>query len=105
MSDVGGFKIQIDQAAIGKFAEGEELTQMLTIAALAVEGEAKRLVPVDTGNLRRSITHELGKRGHTQYARVGTNVKYGLFQELGTVNHPPQPYLRPALYVLKELFG
>lgn len=34
--------------------------------------------------------------GQTVYV-VGTNVKYGVFQEFGTKNMPAQPYMRPAV--------
>jgi len=47
-----------------------------------------------TGRLRSSITHEV--EGTT--GRVGTNVKYALFLELGTERMAPRPYLRPALH-------
>ncbi len=63
-------------------------------AALLVERDAKLFVPVDTGTLRRSITHEFPDK-HT--AIVGTNIEYGEFIELGTSKMPAQPYLRPAL--------
>jgi HK97 gp10 family phage protein len=77
----------------------------LTASALVVEGQAKALVPVDTGNLRNSITHELGKKE----ARVGTNVEYAPFVELGTVKMAAQPYLNPALEMnrsnIKKIFA
>lgn len=65
----------------------------LEASALVVEGAAKNLAPVDTGNLRNSITHEVEKNE----ARVGTNVDYAPFIELGTVKMAAQPYLNPAL--------
>ena len=67
-----------------------------------VEGDAKKLVPVDTGRLRASITNEVEE----EVGRVGTNVEYARRIELGFVgtdilgrnyNQKPQPYLRPAL--------
>ena len=67
-----------------------------------VEGDAKRLVPVDTGRLRGSITNEVEET----IGRVGTNVEYARRIELGFVgtdilgrkyNQKPYPYLRPAL--------
>jgi HK97 gp10 family phage protein len=77
----------------------------LTASALVVEGQAKALVPVDTGNLRNSITHEVKK----QEARVGTNVEYAPFVELGTVKMAAQPYLNPALELnkgnIKKIFA
>jgi HK97 gp10 family phage protein len=69
----------------------------LEASALLVEGQAKALTPVDTGNLRNSITHEVeGKE-----AKVGTNVEYAPFVELGTVKMAAQPYLNPALEMNK----
>lgn len=59
---------------------------------LAAEGFAKRRCPVDTGNLRNSITH--AAEGGTAY--VGTNVEYAAYVELGTARTQAQPYLRPA---------
>jgi len=71
----------------------DAISKALEASALVVEGDAKNLAPVDTGNLRNSITHEVeGKE-----ARVGTNVEYAPFVELGTVKMAAQPYLNPAL--------
>ena len=44
----------------------------------------------DTGRLRASIAHEV----EGQTARVGTNVTYGKFLELGTSKMAPRPFLR-----------
>ena len=81
----------------------ENITQqVLKKACLMVEGDAKKLVPVDTGRLRASITNEVEE----EVGRVGTNVEYARRIELGFVgtdilgrnyNQKPQPYLRPAL--------
>ena len=67
-------------------------------AVLLVEADAKKLVNVDTGRLRASITHEVREiaKGVIQ-GKVGTNVSYGIFQELGSSRTPASPYLRPAL--------
>lgn len=64
--------------------------------ALSVEATAKRLAPVDTGNLRRSITHKPGRDGFSYYVDVGTNVIYAPYVEFGTQHMRAQPYLRPA---------
>ncbi|WP_336158190.1 HK97 gp10 family phage protein [Amycolatopsis sp. VC5-11] len=71
--------------------------------------DAKRLVPVDTGHLRESLSSEIN--GDT--ARIGSDLNYALYVEEGhRVGYagpdgetvftgevvPPQPYLRPALY-------
>lgn len=46
------------------------------------EGYAKDLAPVDTGNLRNSISHAVDDTEIAAY--IGTNVEYGVYQELGT---------------------
>ena len=52
---------------------------------------------IDTGNLIRSITSEM-KREHNKIAiRIGTNVDYGRYLELGTEKMKPRPWIRQAL--------
>lgn len=45
-------------------------------AALAVENEAKKRSPVDTGRMRASLTHEIDRGRPPLWAKVGTNVKH-----------------------------
>lgn len=53
--------------------------------ALAIEGEAKRRCPVDTGRLRDSITTAASVEDDGKIvARVGTNVEYAAAVEYGT---------------------
>lgn len=88
----------------------------------AIEGDAQRFVPVDTGELRDSIEQEVVS---TETRRVWARAPHAMDVEFGTrahviepdqkqalawpggahpvarVNHPgtkAQPYLRPALY-------
>jgi HK97 gp10 family phage protein len=63
------------------------------MSALIVEGSAIMRCPVDTGNLRGSLTYKVNEDG----AEVGTNVDYAAHVEFGTVRQKAQPYLRPAL--------
>lgn len=79
----------------------KEVNAGIVKATLLVERSAKELCPVETGTLRRSITHEI----QGNYAIVGTNVEYAPHVELGTVNWPGgKPFLRPALEAnLKEI--
>lgn len=73
-----------------------ELQDKIQIAleecGLVAEGYAKRLCPVDTGNLRNSITHT--QSGNVEY--IGTNVEYGPYVEMGTSRTKAQPFLKPA---------
>lgn len=61
---------------------------------LVAEGYAKRKCPVDTGNLRNSITHVVDSGDDSVY--IGTNVEYGPYVEMGTRYMQAQPFLRPA---------
>jgi len=72
---------------------GKEIVRI----CIRVDRRAKRMAPVDTGRLRASITHELGRDEQGLVGRVGTNVIYAPFQEYGTSRMPAHPYLRPAL--------
>ena len=49
---------------------------------LKVEDYAKNLCPVDTGNLRNSITHMVDEQEPA--AIIGTNNEYAAYVELGT---------------------
>ena len=89
------YRVVIDKKAVEKLF-GDDVEAFLMFAGGVGEGAAKRFAPVDTGNLRRSITHELGRRGFDRYVRIGTNVDYAVFQELGTRFHAAHPFLRPA---------
>ena len=73
------------ESAIGAALEG--------IGLLAENYAAKRC-PVDTGNLRASITHEVDAADNAVY--IGTNVEYAPYVELGTSRQKAQPFLRPA---------
>ena len=62
---------------------------------LTAEGYAKKLCPVDTGNLRNSITHTVDEEEPAAY--IGTNVEYAPYVCLGTIHMKAQPFLKPAV--------
>lgn len=72
----------------------DAVERALTRIGLAAEGYAKKECPVDTSNLRNSITHEV--RQSEKAAYIGTNVEYAAYVELGTVRTKAKPYLKPA---------
>lgn len=72
----------------------DAVERALTRIGLAAEGYAKKECPVDTGNLRNSITHEVVQSEKAVY--IGTNVEYAAYVELGTVRTKAKPYLKPA---------
>lgn len=75
-----------------KRAVAEALKKGLEMVGLQGEKHAKALCPVDTGNLRNSITHTTDEDS----AYIGTNVEYAPYVEFGTSRQKAQPYLRPA---------
>ena len=77
-----------------------EAMQQSTVRALekcglTAEGYAKKLAPVDTGNLRNSITHDVDDGEPAAY--IGTNVEYAPYVCLGTIHMKAQPFLKPAV--------
>lgn len=99
------FDITFNRQEIKRIAASAELRDGLAILGQIAETEAKNLAPVDTGNLRRSITHVVERDRRGWVMRYGTNVRYAIFQEIGTRFHPPQPFLRPALEALRRFLS
>ena len=85
-------EVTADNTAAVKGGLQSAFAKALERIGLQAEGYAKDLCPVDTGNLRNSITHTSDGKA----AYIGTNVEYGKYVELGTVKMAAQPYLRPA---------
>ena len=71
------------------------LLRGLETCGLVAEGYAKKLAPVDTGNLRNSITHDVDEVEPAAY--IGTNVEYAPYVCLGTIHMKAQPFLKPAV--------
>jgi len=97
-----GVRVVFDQAALNELLETPQGPTGVAIlrAAIQVERNAKRLCPVDTGRLRSSISHDLGRDGRGLVGSVGTNVEYAPHVEFGTRYMRAQPFLRPALAML-----
>lgn len=73
------------------------LARGLEKCGLVGEGYAKKLCPVDTGNLRNSITHTVADNGE-RAAYVGTNSEYGVYVECGTGIYYPGGRQTPWVY-------
>lgn len=97
----------------------DALAQGLEKCGMVAESYAKEKCPVDTGQLRNSITHKVVEDDKTVY--IGTNMEYAPYVELGTgqfisggrdtpwvfqdangdwhrtEGQRPQPYLKPAI--------
>ena len=72
----------------------EAAERALEKCGLTAEGYAKKATPVDTGNLRNSISHKVQK--DTMY--VGTNVEYAPYVEFGTGKYYPGGRPDPWVY-------
>jgi len=75
----------------------------LATSALEIQSEAREIVPVDMGTLRRSIITNEVEDGF----EIGTNLQYANYIEFGEPqgtgpNGGPRPYLRPAFHNNKE---
>lgn len=85
------------QSAGGRI--GAKASAALRATALAIQNDAKALAPVgDTGDLRDSITVRVTGDGRTgtMAVEVGPTIEYGFYQEFGTSDMAPQPFLGPA---------
>ena len=81
----------------------ESVKSLIAETAYKIESDAKKLTPVDTGNLRRSIKTDIKEDGLT--AEIGTNVEYAIYVEFGTSKQPARPYLTPAYVKQKKKFN
>lgn len=108
-----------DNSGIVKEEMQSAVLRALEKCGLTAEGYAKKLCPVDTGNLRNSITHQVISGEDTVY--IGSASEYASYVELGTGKYYPggrqtpwtyqdakgnwhlthgqraQPYLKPAV--------
>ena len=77
----------------------------------AIRDDARRYCPVDTGDLKDSITYDVAtdhalivsaygsdERWYAAYVELGHRVYHPSTGVVGPEIVPPQPFLRPALY-------
>lgn len=118
MPDLGGVVFKDYSAdVLNKFHDA--VLRALERCGSQAEGYAKDLAPVDTGNLRNSISHKVDESEPAVY--IGSNVEYAAYVELGTgkyteggrptpwvyqddkgnwrwtAGNPAQPFLAPAV--------
>ena len=79
----------------------EAAARALEKCGLVAEGYAKKLCPVDTGNLRNSITHTVDEQEPA--AIIGTNNEYAAHVELGTGKYAEGG--RPTPWVYQDAKG
>ena len=85
-----------DNSALAKEELQAACVRALEKCGLVGEGYAKQLCPVDTGNLRNSITHVVDIS--ELLCRIGSNSEYAPYVELGTGIYYPGGRQTPWVY-------
>ncbi|WP_349406449.1 HK97-gp10 family putative phage morphogenesis protein [Clostridium perfringens] len=80
--DTKEFQRQIDEYVNKTLPNNAK--QGMEKACLVVEATAKKGCPVDLGQLRASITHDVEEQGREIVGYVGTNLEYGVYVHEGT---------------------
>lgn len=96
------FELQ-DNSEEVKEALKAALLRGLEKCGLVAEGYAKKRCPVDTGNLRNSITHVVDEDDSAVY--IGTNNEYAPYVELGTGIYAEGGGGRPTPWVYQDAEG
>lgn len=92
-----------DNSSEVKSEFGEALLRGLEKCGLVAEGYAKKLCPVDTGNLRNSITHVVDEQEPA--AIIGSDNSYAAYVELGTGIYAEGGGGRPTPWVYQDAEG
>lgn len=71
-----------------------EISKALTASINRIHAAAKAAAPFDTGELEGSVQKS---RARGLSRAVWSDKRQGIFQEFGTSQHPPQPWITPAL--------
>lgn len=100
-SDLGGVVFK-DYSADVLNEMQDAVLRALERIGLQAEGYAKDLCPVDTGQLRKSISNAVDEAESTVY--IGTNLEYAPFVEFGTGQYA-EGGGRPTPWVYKDAKG
>ena len=79
------------------------LALKMGIVVKKLEVDAKGFAPFDTGFLMNHITSSVARKRSGILGRVRSGARYGIFQEFGTVHHPPHPFMRPS-FIRNQVF-
>lgn len=75
----------------------DNLQKTASTLGVFLEVESKARTPVDTGHLRRSITHDTDIKKDKATVFVGSNVEYDSIVELGLGGQKAQPHHVPSI--------
>ena len=88
-----GFAAELTKSLV-EIREGA--AQACIKAGADTQARARTRAPVDTGNLRNSITRRTTRRKNQVETVVGPEADYGIYVELGTSRMAAQPFMNPA---------
>ena len=91
--NVGNVRI-LDNSKLVKQASRQAIERALEAIGLSAQRHAASICPVDTGNLRNSISHKVDVGDNAVY--IGSDVFYAGYVELGTYKMAARPYMKPA---------
>jgi HK97 gp10 family phage protein len=78
---------------------GNEVEKLIDTLGAGVLRRARRVAPVKSGDLRRSLRKVTHRDSATKAtSEIGSDLDYSPLVERGTSKMAAQPYLRPALY-------
>lgn len=96
---------EIDASELNKLsaALGNVSKEALPVARVAVQKtsadikrSAQAMAPVDTGNLKNSVTYETTQSSDAVEGLIGPTANYGKFVEFGTSRMAPRAFMGPA---------
>ncbi|MRM77570.1 hypothetical protein GJI91_01210 [Lactococcus lactis subsp. cremoris] len=94
----------IDQLVkhLDKAASLKEVQQVVKSNTSNMTANMQKIVPYDTGHMKRSIKMELTEGGFSGVA--GPHTDYSAYVEYGTRFQAAQPFIKPAFDVQKGVF-
>lgn len=90
------------QKKLKEVANLRDVQNAVRVNTTEMHKKASRKVPVDTGNLRRSLAISFEEGGLT--GKVSTDVEYGMYVELGTRFQTAQPFMSPSMFEQRPIF-
>ncbi|MDT2914127.1 HK97 gp10 family phage protein [Lactococcus lactis] len=94
----------IDQLVkhLDKAASLNDVQQVVKSNTSKMTANMQNLVPVDTGNMKRSIKMEITDGGFS--GQAGPHTDYSAYVEYGTRFQTAQPFVKPSFDVQKGVF-
>lgn len=90
------------QKKINQMADIQPFKNVLKANTARLQRTAQRNAPIDTGTLMRSILLEMRDNGMTGI--VGATAEYAAYVEYGTRFMNAQPYLDPAMTIVRKQY-